>query len=386
MTTQTLTKPFRLPLALFLTATILAGAGGCRSTVVTGPQAPADIDARRAAFPINDADFARIGYRRDWMGYPVVSPRGRIVQIAAGKDVVAVMESGSTATVLEASTGERRWSNQLASQLTRFVSMTRAEGQVLACAESEVIGLRIDTGDIALRQNYSRVVNTAPVLLGNEAIFGTASGHVVAHGLGLGFQDWAFGTGASISRDPVMVGGSVGVVNDRGEVFFLDPLTGGVQGRSRAMYAGSSFNPIAAGELMVVASQDQSLYAFRPGSERPVWQYRSATRPASAPAYVSGVVYCEIEGSLTAFDANTGNVKWVSKDNPGEVIALRDGQLVLRQGDSLSLVDAGSGDVLETISVPGMYKVASDSGSKGPSEGNLFIISTSGLIAKFLPR
>lgn len=152
------------------------------------------------------------------------------------------------------------------------------------------------------------------------------------------------------------------------------------------MYAGTAFSPIAAGELMVVASQDQSLYAFRVGAERPVWQYRMSSRPASQPAYVDGVVYCEVEGSLTAFEANSGNVKWISKETPGEVIALREGRLVVRQGDSLSLLDAGSGDVLETISVPGMYKVFSDSGSKGPSEGNLFLVSTSGLIAKFLPR
>lgn len=152
------------------------------------------------------------------------------------------------------------------------------------------------------------------------------------------------------------------------------------------MYAGSSFNPIAAGELMVVASQDQSIYAFRPGTERPVWQYRMSTRPASQPAYVNGTVYCEVEGSLTAFDANTGNVKWTSKDTPGEVVALREGRLVVRQGNSLMLVESSDGDVLETISVPGMYKVFSDSGVKSPAEGNLFIVSTSGLIAKFQPR
>lgn len=372
--------------ALILSAALMAGLAGCRSSEVTGPQAPADIDTRRAAFPINDEDFARIGYRRDWMAFPVVAPGGRIVQVNAGKDFVAVMDSGSTATMLEASTGQRRWSNQLATQLTRFVSLKTSEGQVLACAESEVIGLRVDTGDFAMRQKYSRVVNTAPVLIGKQAIFGTASGHVVAHGLGLGFQDWAFMTGTSVSRDPVLVGGSVGVVNDRGEVLFLDPLSGSLQGRSRAMYAGSAFNPIAAGELMVVASQDQSIYAFRAGAERPVWQYRTSSRPAAQPAYVDGVVYCEVEGSLTAFESNTGNVKWTSKETPGEVVALREGRLVVRQGDSLSLLDAGSGDVLETISVPGMYKVFSDSGSKGPAEGNLFLVSTSGLIAKFLPR
>jgi outer membrane protein assembly factor BamB len=380
MTIQTL----RLPIALVLTAAALAGLGGCSSTVDTGPQAPADIDARRSGFPINDEDFARIGYRRDWLGFPVVTTGGRITHVHIGQDAIGVMESGSTATVLEASTGERRWSNQLANKLTRFVSMSRVDGQLLACAEAEVIGLRVDSGDIIARQGYSRVVNTEPVLVGKSAIFGTASGHVISHGLGLGFQDWAFTTGVSVSRDPVMVAGSVGVVNDRGEAFFLDPLNGSIVGRSRAMYDGSAFNPVAAGDLMVVASRDQSLYAFRPNSERPVWQYRSSVRPASQPSYANGVVYCEIEGNLMAFDAPTGAVKWKSEGTIGSVVALSQGRLVVRQGNALTLVDAGSGDVLETISVPGMFEVVT--ASKNPAEGNLYIVSTGGLLAKFIPR
>lgn len=380
MTTQTL----RLPLALVLTAAAMVGLGGCSSPVVTGPQAPADIDARRAGFPINDEDFGRMGYRRDWLGFPVVSTGGRITHVHVGPDVLGVIESGSTATVLEASTGERRWSNELANKLTRFVSMSRIDSQFLACAEAEVLGLRVDTGDIVARQGYSRVVNTAPVLVGKSAIFGTASGHVVSHGLGLGFQDWAYTTGAAVSRDPVMVGASVGVVNDRGEVLFLDPMNGAITGRSRAMYSGSSFNPIAAGDLMVVASQDQSLYAFKAGAERPVWQYRSSSRPASQPSYANGTVYCEIEGNLMAFDAPSGNVKWKSEGTMGSVVALSQGRLVVRQGNALTLVDAGSGDVLETISVPGMYQIVTE--SKNPAEGNLYIVSTGGLIAKFIPR
>jgi hypothetical protein len=77
-------------------------------------------------------------------------------------------------------------------------------------------------------------------------------------------------------------------------------------------------------------------------------------------------------------------VKWKSEGTIGSVVALSQGRLVVRQGNALTLVDAGSGDVLETISVPGMFEVVTE--SKNPAEGNLYIVSTGGLLAKFIPR
>lgn len=383
-------RPVARPLAGFVArglvlglVTLMAACGGGSSQ--SGPAAPADLDARRAAFPLNDDDFAKLGYRRDWVGYPAVGTGAHLAHMYADSELVIVQDSRSIVTGLEGTTGERRWSVETGSPLTRFVGLTRQGQKALACAEAELVGLRTDTGDIVSRQSYSRVVNTAPVIVGEIAIFGTASGTVIGHGLGLGFQTWAFGTGAAVSRDPVMVGGVVGTVNDRGEVFFLNPVSGSLEGRSRAMYAGSAFNPVSTGELMVVASQDQSLYAFRPGSERPVWQFRSSQRPGAQPSFFGGAVFCEIEGSLMAFDAATGNRKWVSTGTKGTVVAIRKGRLVVKDGSTLSLLDADRGDVIERISVPGLYRVFNE-GLVSPTEGNLYLVSTSGLVAKFLPR
>lgn len=364
----------------FAAAGVLAG--GCHEHVDRGPSAPSNLDERQAAFPLNDEDLAKIGYRRDWLGFPAVAPGGRIVNINAGKDVVYVQDSNSTVTALEASNGQRRWTDQLSTQLTRFVALAPFNNRLLACADFEVVGMRTDNGDVLTRQRYSRVVNTAPVIVGDRAIFGTASGEVIAHGLGLGFQEWAFGTGFSISRNPVAVAGSVAVVNDRGELFFLDPLNGAVMGRSRAMYAGTATNPIAAGDLLVVASLDQSIYAFKPGSERPVWQYRCSSKPMAQPAYHNGLVICEVEGSLKAFDATNGAPRWTAEGTTGEVVAIRQGRLVVKSGSSLILMDAARGDVLERIAMPGMLRVATD----GAADSNLYVVSTTGLVAKLLPR
>jgi outer membrane protein assembly factor BamB len=385
-----LSRPRTLAAIMLTLAGLAVVPAGCNRPTRTGPQAPADVDSRRAAFPLSDEDFSKIGYARDWLGFPVVAPQGNIIGLHAWDDLVIIQDSNSTATALENSTGQRRWSNQLASQLTRFVGAERTDGRLLAFAESEAIGLSPDTGDILMRQRFDRLVNTQGVLVGDRVIFGTARGDVLAHGLGLGFQAWAFGTGATITRSPVLIGGSVAILNDRGEVFFLNPVSGALNGRSQAMYASSAFDPVAAGDLLVVASLDQSLYAFRESGGRPVWQHRTSSPPGAAPSYFGGRVFCEVDGSLTGFVAGTGKVAWTSKGTKGQVVAVRQSgagaMLLVQDGTNLSLVDAERGDVLERISVPGLYQVKTNGGAGLRADGTVYLISTSGLVAKLRPR
>jgi outer membrane protein assembly factor BamB len=368
----------------------MMGMPGCNRPTRTGPQAPESIDERRAAFPLNDEDFSKIGYSRDWLGFPVVAAQGNITGLRAWDDIVVIQDSNSTATALEASTGQRRWSNQLAAQLTRFVGSDRVQGSLLAFAESEAIGLSPDTGDILTRQRFERLVNTPAVMVGDRAIFGTARGDVLAHGLGLGFQAWAFGTGATITRTPILVGASVAILNDRGELFFLNPISGALNGRSQAMYATSAFDPVAAGDLLVVASQDQSIYAFRESGGRPVWQHRTSSMPGAAPTYFEGRVFCEVDGNLTGFTAGTGKVAWASQGTKGTVVAVRQSGagavLLVQDGITLTQVDAERGDVLERISVPGLYQVKPDGGPGLRANGTVYLISTGGLVAKMRPR
>ncbi|MEK6700729.1 MAG: PQQ-binding-like beta-propeller repeat protein [Planctomycetota bacterium] len=361
-------------------ALLIAGcssSGGGSSSTSASP----NTEARRAAFPIVDEDFAKLGYRRDWVGFPAISSGGKIIHLAVYPDIVAVVESGSRVTVLETSTGQRRWANEIANSLTRFTGLSRIEGRILASSDSEAFGLRIDNGAIDLRQTYDRVVNTGPIIVGDVAIYGTASGEILAHSLGLGLKRWAFGTSAGINHDPVAVDNSLAFVNQAGEVFFLSS-TGQVMGRSKAMFGPPAKQPVSTGTLLVAGSNDQSIYAFRPGESRPVWQYRTSSPIRTAPIYYNATIYCEVEGSLTAFEAKTGTVKWKAKGVTGEVVAVRKGDLLVFDGTKITLVDNGRGETIHTIPLDTASKIVTDSFA----DGNLYIASKSGLIAKFLPR
>lgn len=361
-------------------ALLLAGCASSGSSS-SSTQSSANAEARRVAFPIVDEDFAKLGYRRDWVGFPTISNGGKIIHVAVYPDIVAVIESGSRVTVLEASTGQRRWANEIATSLTRFTGLSRIEGRILVSSDSEAFGLRIDSGAIELRQTYERVVNTGPIIVGDLAIYGTASGEILAHSLGLGLKRWAFGTSAGINHDPVAVDNSLAFVNQAGEVFFMSP-SGQVMGRSKAMFGPPAKQPVSTGTLLVAGSTDQSIYAFRPGESRPVWQYRTSTPIRTAPIYHNSTVYCEVEGSLTAFEAGTGNVKWKAKGVAGEVVAVRKGDLLVFDGTKITLLDAGRGETIHTVPLDSATKIVTDSFA----DGNLYIASKSGLIAKFLPR
>ncbi len=368
-----------ISLAALGLSTLLAGCTGGGSS--SSGQTTANTEARRIAFPIVDDDFAKLGYRRDWIGFPAMANRGKIIDIAVYPDIVAVIESGSHVSLLEASTGQRRWANELASSLTRFTGITRVGGQILVSSESEAFGLKLDNGSIVLRQTYDKVVNTAPIIVGDLAIYGTASGEILAHSLTLGLKRWGFGTSAGINQDPIAVGDSLGFVNQSGEVFFLTP-GGQVVGRSKAMFGPPAKQPASTGSLLVAGSTDQSIYAFRPGESRPVWQYRTSSPIRTATIYHDKTIYCEVEGSLTAFEASTGNVKWKAQGVAGEVVAVRKGDLLVFDGVKITLLDSGRGDTIHTVPLGSASMIVTDSFA----DGNLYVVSKSGLVAKFLPR
>ncbi|QOI99458.1 MAG: PQQ-binding-like beta-propeller repeat protein [Phycisphaeraceae bacterium] len=382
-------RPARVSASRRLTAALAAWAGllgGCATDAFSPspqPGAPERFEDRRAGFPIRDDDFARLGYRQDWVGYPPVAAGGRIVQMSVYNDIVSVVDSATNIAVLETGNGQVRWKNQLSSGMMRIVGLSRSDdGRILASSDAELFAMRIDTGDTVLRQRFEKVVNTAPVLVGDTAVYGTAIGEILAHGLPLGTKRWGYITGAAINLAPVPVGEAVGVVTQRGDVVFVNPITGTPTTSHKRMFAGAAAAPISTGSLLIVPSLDQSLYAFSPEAERAIWRYRTSKPLRVSPAYHAGRVYCEIEGSLTAFESSTGKPLWTAANIRGTVVAVRNNRLVVWDGANATLLEPEDGGVVATVAIPGATRLIADT----IEDGNLYIASASGLIAKFIPR
>lgn len=359
-----------------LSLTGLSGCGGAR-------RAPSP-DARRAAFPIDDAAYAKIGYRVDWIGYPDLTGRRKVEFIAPYDDAVLVLEGGSTVTCLSASDGSRRWADQLASLLTRFVALGRDGRRVLVSAEDEVFLLDIDTGTLRDRQRYAKIVSTAPVAYGGTLIYGSGTGELFAHVLTATIdrvKAWGHGFEAAIEHDPVLIGNTVGVVAQNGDVRFLDAASGALVGRNR-IFKGLATNPVANGSAMFVASLDQSIYAFRPDGVM-LWQHRTPVQLRVQPTARDRVVYCAVEGEgLLAFDAATGAVNWTAPGVRGTVVGISRGRLLCWDGREALLLDEARGDVVARATLPKVRLLRPDKFE----DGRLYVVSESGVVARFVPR
>lgn len=377
----------RLTRSLALAATaFLASLAGCASNGVATPSSAGPSDARAAAFPIDAAAWSKLGYKWDWTGFPFVSSRGHIADISVYPDVVVTQESGSAVSVLEASNGSQRWSNALANPLTRFVGTQRfndaRRGDVLlTSSQSEVYILALQTGTLLDRQALDKVVNTKPLVSGDRLIYGTPVGEIFSHWLERSFKVWGFGTSASIEADITRVSdGTIVSVNQAGQLTFL--TEGGSLVAQSQIFGGPGAPLVTGNNTVFIASLDQSLYAYSPSGAQ-LWRMRTNAPLREKPYFRNNVVYVSLdERGLSAFDAASGKPLWNNKNVHGTVEAARKGHLLVHDGDRLVTIDPEQGDIITSITVKGLQRVVVDQAE----DGNLYAVSKSGVVAKFLPR
>lgn len=367
-------------------ASVLLAAAGCTTgtRLDVGPQKSAP--QRSAAFPVDFERYASVGYALDWKAYPTITGSLPIIDLLPASDVIAVLEAGTTVSLLEPLTGSERAASQLTRPLTRFRGLGRKDGRVLAASESELFMLDPQTNTLQARQSFGKIISSPILVWSNLVLAGTPDGELLAHldagAAGGGVKLWGFALKGAIEQRPTMVGDAVAAVSQGGDVVFLNPGNGSLRGRS-TMFAGSSTTPVSNGSLLFVASLDQSLYGFAPTGGAPVWRVRTSAPLRVQPTAEGDRVWCTIPGKgLSAFDAASGRELWVSKGLEGTVLGTNRGRLVVFTGSEIVLLDAGKGDVLARAAAPGIKMIVPEKFA----EGAMFAVSESGVVAKFIPR
>lgn len=356
--------------------------GGCASK---GPEYVSPLDRAKAFEPEREA-YAKLGYRHEWTGFPTMTAGGRVKFFDVLGDVVVVQESASVLSVLEANNGSSRWSDQVANPLTKFVGNIRDDKRIICCSESEAYFFDIETGAIVDKKHLDKVVNTRPVIVSNNLIFGTSLGEIFGQLKSVGFRTWGNTVNGSIQTNPAILGTTLGFVSSTGEVIMLDGATG--IGRMRTkIFTGTEVDPAASDTTMFVASLDHSLYAFAPSSPTPVWRQRTDTPLRHQPAYHNGAVYCAIDGTgLVAFDARgeNGNAKqlWTAPGVIGSVIGVRKGRLVVWTGSDAVLIDPADGAVVDRVRLSRVGMLKTDTFV----DGNLYAVSQDGVVVKLVPK
>ncbi|MFG0260230.1 MAG: PQQ-binding-like beta-propeller repeat protein [Phycisphaerales bacterium JB041] len=381
-----------LCLSLGLSAGLL-GCGGSRPGTSTGPSVSPStakarntsasklIERRRAEFKIDHDVYADLGYRLDWRGFPVVQAGERIDFLDVYNDIIVAHESGATISALEASNGALRNSGQVANPLTRFVGNLRVDDDIVVSSDNEIFVFSTATGALTSRSKLSRVVTTHPVYFGGQVVYGTAIGHVYARQVRRPIDAWAFDLGSPIDTDPVLVGSTVAAVSRNGDIAMLDATTGLLVGKAK-IYGGCDAAPVAGDAAVFFASLDQSIYAFElDGTLR--WRIRTEQPLRVTPTYHNGVLYVPTsDKGLRAVDAITGAELWAQNQVAGRVVGVRQGRLVTWNGRVAKLLDPASGDVVASHELPGVATLRPDRFE----DGNLYVVSDGGIIAKFQPR
>lgn len=150
-----------------------------------------------------------------------------------------------------------------------------------------------------------------PVISNGVIYVGTAAGKTAAISAQTGQRIWTAGEGAL--NAPLVVGGSVFVVNDQARLVRLDGATGAViwaiempyfenQRPKRQKAITAHYGPVLAGGRIVVASGDGALRLFDPASGAIVGQGDIPGGAASSPALVGGMLLVMGQnGQLHAF-------------------------------------------------------------------------------------
>lgn len=233
----------------------------------------------------------------DGAGYAIDTANGKVRwSVEGAPGVTSVVGSGSPA-IADRTVIFPFNSGELVAALT--INGTRVWG-------APVTGQRLGVG----YQNLTDITGD-PVLIGNTIYAGTAAGRTAAIDTGTGQRMWTATEGAL--NAPLVVGGSVFVVNDQARLVRMDASSGAViwqaempyfvkekPKRRKGIYA--HYGPVLAGGRIAVVSSDGLLRMFNPTDGALLATAEIPGGAAAAPALAGGVLYVVgRNGQLHAF-------------------------------------------------------------------------------------
>jgi len=376
----------RRPSPLATVAGLLLTLSGALAGCENGQSGLSSPEQRAAAVPVHTEQYAKLGYRVDWRGFPTLFTGSRLKFFDVADDVVLAQDSAGVLSVLEDRSGERRWSDQPSQALTKFTGNIRDGNRIICSSEAEVFFFDIETGNLLDKQRLQKVVNTRPAKIGDILVYGCSDGQVLGHLTLNGFRQWGSSLDGSVEVDPVQFGDStaVALVSSRGEILIIDGISGYSFARGR-IFSGPGAELGSSDTSLFIASLDHSLYSIAKDSGSIIWRHRTEEPLRSAPVHHEGVVYCDLgTPGLTAFNSATGKVLWQNKSAHGVLTAIRKGRLVFwnAANSTATTIDPVRGDIIDTVVLDKVVFLR----AQPFTDGNLYGATANGVVFKLVPR
>ncbi len=359
-----------------------AGVTSACSSTQTTSKAITTPDAE--PWTIDHDAWHELGYRWEWTGFPLMSKGAGLTDAVTFDDAIITTASDTTVTCLESSTGKVRWAKQLDRPTTQLFEPVRVGNTLYITTDTELHELNIKNGNTLDRDNVRAIINTRPLILGNLAIFGTTRNEIFAFETTNDFLLWSYTFDGDIESPAIKVNDEIiAMVSAGGDIRVLEARSG--DSILKSNIAGGTYNDMLVdnGNLFI-ASNDQSLYSFSLEDGSRQWRKRTSKPLTVQPTLHDGVLFASTaDQGLSAFDADSGKMLWNNNDIAGWVVSIANGdELIVWTGSSLAAVDKDSGDVITSANLKGAAGVRADEFI----DGNIYVISPTGALAKFTLR
>lgn len=410
---------FTTPCARRLTSVLLATlavAAGVPSSFGQDQPTRVERDAARVAeaYLVGPKTASDLGLSIAWQALVPVPAGQSIVLVESSRNGVLALNSRNEVTLVRPATGDRAWTASGAQQVDRVVSLdivqvpTR-EGmapRVVVISDTTAYGLDLKDGASVMRGRFRHVPNTRTVAAGGRLVFGTRGGQVSWFDCATGFDISSYTVDGPLGRSPILAapatdGSVIVAASSKGTVVALDAKTAALRWRKEIL-GGVREHPTIANGVAFVASEDQYLYAFDLESGSTLWKYFTQTPLTAAPFAAGSLVLQDIPGEgLVAFTQNPegqigGEVRWKRAGLDGKPISTimsggtQAAMLWCGKKRLMTLVDLRNGDVIRTVELPKVERLAADTIEAGglvawSSDGRILRLSPVGAASSAAP-
>ncbi len=335
----------------FLLALAASCAAGCESvTQLLGGHKPPTQLATGTGPLIDPLDAHSIGYNIQWTTDLGIPADQRLSHIEVLGDVVVCIEAPSNmVTAVSMRDGTMIWRRVVGKVADELFDPVRSGDLLLINSEQLLYVIAIESGKQLEVSRLESLVNHAPAVVDDLAIFGGLNHRVFAHDVKAGYTKWAYQLTERVFTRPTTYDPNVFVADGNGVYAMFVAATG------QLLWKGRTFEKVSAQPAIshlgvFVASEDHSLYALHGATGRDRWVYHTTQPLTKSPKVFASVVCLALpDQGLRAIDARTGLDQWRLPFVANPILHFEE-TLLAHTAASLAVLDIGSGKIL--IEVP----------------------------------
>ena len=303
---------------------------------------------RALPMPAAPEVFAANGMEMVWET-PLTVPKGQsLKQLWLTGRLVMALDSENRLYAVDAKTGVRRWSVRAAPKHETVRRPVVAGERVWVVSTTLLVGLEAADGREEVRERLSFAASGPPAAAESHVFIPDARGYLQAFAVEPKTVAWRRWMRGSVTAGPAVDDSRVFFASESGEILASS------QSRQQAVWQYQAEGSVVADlrvakgdlDLVLVASLDYSVYAFRGSSGELRWRH-NAGEPIRKPPYTQGdQVFVFTEGrGLAAVDVSSGQAQWQLGQGADFAAADAETVYVVGRGEDLLAVSRADGAV-----------------------------------------